>query len=208
MPISLFCWGDAGNFSQMALQRCNVNFLARFLGWIVEGEFWEVNFSRVNSSGGIFCWAKTEKIIWPKNSCPKFGRPKFVSQSSALNCGFQEVQNPLCRNLSVRQFPISFYGRVSRFQVFQTRKSQKALQLRCAKLLMKTVLTTPIPHTCKKICPKNMPYNGGPYGIKVGWNQEISTESMAYGPPKIWHTNPLPFMPYDPFLLGVGVAFN
>ena len=26
--------------------------------------------------------------------------------------------------------------------------------------------------------------------------------------PKIWHTNPPPFMPYEPFLLGLGVVFN
>ena len=44
--------------SQVALQRCNVNFLARFLGWILEGEFWEVNFSTVNFSGGLFSWKK------------------------------------------------------------------------------------------------------------------------------------------------------
>ena len=30
-----------------------------------------------------------------------------------------------------------------------------------------TILPTPTPHSCKKICPQNMPYNGDPYGIKV-----------------------------------------
>ena len=48
----------------------------------------------------------------------------------------------------------------------------------------------PHPPYLQKICPKNMPYNGGPYGIKVGWNQGISTENMAYRPP--------PFMAYEP----------
>ena len=52
-----------------------------------------------------------------------------------------------------------------------------------------------------------MPYNGGPYGIKVGWGQGISTENMAYGPPFYGIRTPL-FMPYEPFLLGVGVVFN
>ena len=34
-----------------------------------------------------------------------------------------------------------------------------------------------------------MPYNGGLYGIEVGYNQGIPTENMAYGPQKIWHTD-------------------
>ena len=72
--------------SQTALQRCNVNFLARLL----EGEFWEVNFLRVNFSGGLFCWKKE-----PKNSTPKFGRPKFVSQNSALNSGSRGAKSPV-----------------------------------------------------------------------------------------------------------------
>ena len=52
-----------------------------------------------------------------------------------------------------------------------------------------------------------MPYKGGLYGIKVGSNQGISTENMAYGPPFYGIRTPL-FMPYEPFLLGVGVVFN
>ena len=52
-----------------------------------------------------------------------------------------------------------------------------------------------------------MPYNGGLYGTKVGANQGISTENMAYGPPKYGIRTPH-FMPYEPFLLGVGVVFN
>ena len=31
---------------------------------------------------------------------------------------------------------------------------------------------------------------------------------MAYELRLLWHTNPPPFMPYEPFLLGVGVVFN
>ena len=74
--------------SQMAPQRCNVNFSARFLGWIFWCEFWEVNFSRVDFSGGLFCWSKKKSQKFrPKNSGPKFGRPKFVSQNSALDSG-------------------------------------------------------------------------------------------------------------------------
>ena len=52
-----------------------------------------------------------------------------------------------------------------------------------------------------------MPYNGGPYGAKVGWIQGISTENMAYGPQNMAYKPP-PFMPYEPFLLGVGVICN
>ena len=52
-----------------------------------------------------------------------------------------------------------------------------------------------------------MPYNGGLYGIKVGENQGISTENMAYGPPKYGIRNPH-FMPHEPFLWGVGVVFD
>ena len=52
-----------------------------------------------------------------------------------------------------------------------------------------------------------MPYNGDAYGIKVGWDQRISTENKAYGPKNMAY-EPLPFMPYEPFLLGVGVVFT
>ena len=81
--------------SQMALQRCNVNFLVRFLGWILEGEFWEVNFSRVNFSGGLFCWKKQSQKNRPKNSGPKFGHPKFVSQNSGQNSGSGGAKSPV-----------------------------------------------------------------------------------------------------------------
>ena len=70
-------------------------FLARFLGGIFEGEFWDVNFSRVNFSGGLFCWKKQSQKIRPKNSGPKFGRPKFVSQNSALNSGSGGAKSPV-----------------------------------------------------------------------------------------------------------------
>ena len=42
--------------SEMALQKCNVNFSARILGWIFWCEFWAVNFLRVNFWGGSFYW--------------------------------------------------------------------------------------------------------------------------------------------------------
>ena len=66
---------------------------------------------------------------------------------------------------------------------------------------MKTILTTPIPHICKK-----HPYNGVPYGIKVPQNQGIATENMARGPKNGIRT-PF-FTPYEPFLLGVSVVFD
>ena len=61
----------------------------------VEGEFWEVNFSRVNFSGGLFRWKKQSQKIRPKNSGPKFGRPKFVSQNSGLNSGSGGANSPV-----------------------------------------------------------------------------------------------------------------
>ena len=42
--------------SKMALQKCNVNFSARILGWIFWCEFWAVNFLGVNFWGGSFYW--------------------------------------------------------------------------------------------------------------------------------------------------------
>ena len=83
------------NVSQMALQRGNVNFLARFLGRILEGEFWEVHFLRVNFSGGLFCWKKQSQRVRPENLGPKFGCPKFVSQNSALNSGSGGAKSPV-----------------------------------------------------------------------------------------------------------------
>ena len=63
----------------------------------------------------------------------------------------------------------------------------------------------PHPPYLQKICPKNMPYNRGLYGIEVGSNKGISKENMAYGPPKYGIRTPQ-FMPYEPFLWGVGVV--
>ena len=60
----------------MALQKCNVNFSARILGWIFWCEFLALNFFRVNFWGGSFCWKKD-----PKNSIPEFG-PKFGLKNS------------------------------------------------------------------------------------------------------------------------------
>ena len=48
-------------------------------------------------------------------------------------------------------------------------------------------------------------------GVRMAYelvkNQGISTENMAYGPKNMAY-DPPPFMPYEPFLLGVGVVFN
>ena len=60
----------------MTLQRCNVIYLARFLGWILEGEFCEVNFSRVNFPGGLLCWKKQKQI--PPGIPPKYENRTFV----------------------------------------------------------------------------------------------------------------------------------
>ena len=57
-----------------------MNFLVRF--WV---EFWKVNFGR----------KKQSQKIRPKNSGPKFGRPKFVSQNSGLNSGSGGAKSPV-----------------------------------------------------------------------------------------------------------------
>ena len=76
--------------SQMALQRCNVNFLARFLVEFWKGEFLEGEFFR-----GPLLLEKTVSKIRPKNSGPKFGRPKFVSQNSALDSDSGGAKSPV-----------------------------------------------------------------------------------------------------------------
>ena len=73
-------------------------FWARFLGWTLEGESWEVNLWIFQ--GASFAGKKQSQKIRPKNSGPKFGRPKFVSQNSALNSGSGRA-NPLCRLFSL-----------------------------------------------------------------------------------------------------------
>ena len=71
------CWihfPESRNVSQVALQRCKVDFSARF---------WKVNFGRWISRRWIYQGASSPgknrtKKIRPKNSGPEFGRPKFV----------------------------------------------------------------------------------------------------------------------------------
>ena len=95
-----------GKFSQVALQRCNVNFLARFLGWILEGEFLDGEFLR----GPLFL----EKI-GPKNSTQEFGSEIRASKIRLAEFGpkirVSEAQSPLCRNLSLREIPRKTFGR-------------------------------------------------------------------------------------------------
>ena len=49
----------------------------------------------MNFSGGLFCWKNQSQKIRPKNSGPKFGRPKFVSQNSGLNSGSGGAKSPV-----------------------------------------------------------------------------------------------------------------
>ena len=82
----------------MALQKCNVNFSARILGWIFDVNFW-----RWISWGWIFEGAlfigkhRTKKFdprIRPQNSGLKNSHPRIRPQIRV-----HEVQNPLCGNL-------------------------------------------------------------------------------------------------------------
>ena len=62
----------------------------------------------------------------------------------------------------------------------------------------------PHPAYLQKICPQNMPYTGGLYGIKVGSNQGISTENTAYGPQKYGTRTPPFYAIWTVFIGGGG----
>ena len=93
---------EAISLSQVALQRCNVNFFARFLGWILEGEFWEVNFSTVNFSGASFPGKNRTKKFDPRIRVRNSGVQNSFSRIR-VQIRVSEVQNPLCRNLSLNK---------------------------------------------------------------------------------------------------------
>ena len=73
-------FGAFWKIDHMALQRCKCEFLARFLGWILEGEF-QMNFLKVYLSGVLSCWKKPGSTKWTQEFGPKFGHPKVVSQN-------------------------------------------------------------------------------------------------------------------------------
>ena len=81
--------------------------------------------------------------------------------------------------------------------------SRVSQQARYRKRMVENNSDHPHPPYSQKLCPQNMPYNGGAHGIKVGENQGISTESVACGA-NFYGIRTPPFMPYEPFLLGVG----
>ena len=79
---------------------------------------------------------------------------------------------------------------------------------------MKIILTTPTPHTSKKYDPKICHKMRGRMASKSleikGLSQRMWCTNRL-----LWHTNSdfygvrtPPFMPYEPFSLGVGVVFN
>ena len=49
----------------------------------------------MNFSGGLFCWKKQSQKIRLENSGSKFGRPKSVSQNSALNSSSGGAKSPV-----------------------------------------------------------------------------------------------------------------
>ena len=62
----------------------------------MEDEFWEANVLKVNFFlAAAFAGKKQSQKIRPENSGPKFGRPKFVSQNSALNSGSGGAKSPV-----------------------------------------------------------------------------------------------------------------
>ena len=58
---------------------------------------------------------------------------------------------------------------------------------------LKTILTTPTPHICKKHAPK-MCHTGGKYGIDIPKTQGISTEKLASGPQNMAYEIPPPLL--------------
>ena len=116
----------AGALSQMALQRCVVNFLARFLGWILESEFWEVSFSTVNFSGALF--------FLGKNRTKKFD-PRIRVRNSGVQNSFTRIRAQIrvssakwpCRgalwilwpDFWVEFWKVNFGRRVSQRWIFQ-----------------------------------------------------------------------------------------
>ena len=77
--------------SEMALQKCSVNFSARILGWIFWCEFLAVSFSRVNFKGALLIGKKTG----PKKSAPELGAKHFISQNSTPNSVSWGAKSPL-----------------------------------------------------------------------------------------------------------------
>ena len=72
---------------------------------------------------------------------------------------------------------------------------------------MKLLLTTPTPHICKKNMPPKDAIQWGSVWHRSRLKSRDFYRNMAYGPPK-YGIRPPPFMPYEPFLLGVGVVVN
>ena len=53
--------------------------------------------------------------------------------------------------------------------IFIARQADSHESLECPiRANLKIILTTPTPHICKTYMPPNIPYSGGPYGVKVG----------------------------------------
>ena len=65
---------------------------------------------------------------------------------------------------------------------------------------LKTILTTPTPHICKKDAPKIVWHKSRLTSREFYRKYGIRTQKYGIRTP--------PFMPYEPFLLGVGVFFN
>ena len=70
----------------------------------------------MNFSGGLFCWKKQSQKIRPKNSGPKFGRPKFVSQNSGLNSGFWRRKIP-CADFVPDDFGCFGHGLITKHDI-------------------------------------------------------------------------------------------
>ena len=66
----------------------------------------------------------------------------------------------------------------------------------------------PHPPYLQKNTPPKYAIQQGSVWRKSRLNSRDFYRKYGIRTPKIWHTDPPPFMPYEPFLLGVGVVFN
>ena len=80
--------------SQMALKRRSVKFSARFLGWNLEGEFWELNSLRVNFREGLFCWKNRMKKLDLRIRGQYSGVQNSSAQDSVASSGSGGAKSP------------------------------------------------------------------------------------------------------------------
>ena len=108
-------------------------------------------------------WPDLRNLCDPPDAAIRFivlHRPGCTPSSSAWLPGRMSTTTPECTH---RMMEEERDGRGADLE-----QVLKPHTLNIKNLLIEIILTTPTPHICKKICPRNMQYNGGLYGIKAG----------------------------------------